>query len=284
MTIKIGILGCQSKHAEIFGSLFNVTAAFPGFSVPFIFGDDAPSRLNYVCKTAHIPQTCQNTAELINLSDAVLITYRLAERHFDLAMACIEQEKPVFVDKPFTLEDGQAQALAAASLEKGIPLIGGSTLSYNPQLTEFNPKALSASLGMIAYRVDPNSPFGGYRFYGSHLTDLCATVFHTAAESTRAYQMGETINVLVQYPDQTVILHSHPDFEKPEITLSEGRRLVSFELDDVNCYHHGMHAFVSAIQSHKPDPVKLSHLVFSTKLLSSIIKSLETGETIALTR
>jgi len=284
MTIKIGILGCQSKHAEFFGSLFNVTSAFPGFSVPFIFGDDAPSRLDYVCKTAHIPHICQNTAELINLSDAVLITYRLADRHLDLAMACIQQEKPVFVDKPFTLEPAQAQALATASLGKGVPLLGGSTLCYDPQLAEINQKALSASLGMIAYRVDPKSPFGGYRFYGSHLTDLCATVFPTAAESATAYQMGEATNVLVQYPDKTVILHSHPDFEKPEITLSKGRRLLSIELDDVNCYHHGMQAFVRAIHSHRPDPVKMNHLVFSTKLLSAIVKSLETGGTIALTR
>ncbi|MFW5713080.1 MAG: Gfo/Idh/MocA family protein [Brevefilum sp.] len=284
MAIKIGILGCQSKHAEFFGSLFNVESAFPGFSVPFIFGDDEPSRLPYVCETAQINVTCQSADELINRSDAVLITYRLAELHFEPAMACIQHGKPVFVDKPFTLGIGQAQTLANASLARGVPLIGGSTLCYDPQLPAINKSARSAPFGVIAYRVQPNSPFGGFRFYGSHLTDLCSTIFGAGAIDSRAIKFDESVNVVINYPNRTVILHSHPDFEKPEVTFSEGLRLNTINLDDMNCYQYGMSAFVRAIQSHQPDRVKLRQLLFSTRLLNSIVESLETGEIIDLTQ
>jgi hypothetical protein len=277
MPLKIGILGCQSKHAEFFGMLFNVNKSFPGCRIPFIFGDDEPSRLDYVCNKAKISKICQSTEELIEKSDAVLITYRMAERHFNPAMACMAQGKPVFVDKPFTIIQEQAQILVDTSLEKGISLMGGSTLCFDPQLSEVYKAALSSPLGIIAYRADANSPFGGYRFYGSHLTDLCATIFGVFATAARAIRINDAVNILVNYPDRTVMLHSNPDFEKPEIKFSKGSGLVSITLDDINCYRYGMQAFVRAIKTHQPDPIKLQQLTFSTKLLNAIMKSLDKG-------
>jgi len=52
MVKKLGILGCQSKHAEFFGSLFNTEKAFPGYQVHYLFGDNEPERLPYVQRTA----------------------------------------------------------------------------------------------------------------------------------------------------------------------------------------------------------------------------------------
>jgi hypothetical protein len=43
-----------------------------------------------------------------------------------------------------------------------------------------------------------------------------------------------------------------------------------------------MTTFVRAIQSGQPDPEKLDELMFSTRLLNAILKSLETGEEIDL--
>ncbi len=282
MSTKIGILGCQSKHAEFFGALFNIDGAFPGFSAPFIYGDDAPSRLTYVCETAQIPEICQSAHELIARSDAVLITYRMAERHFDPAMACIQKGKPVFVDKPFTLDPKRAQTLADACLEKHVPLIGGSTLCYDPQISAVEKETNLSTHGTIAYQAQTDSPFGGYRFYGSHLTDLCATIFSTRAVSTRAFRINDSVNVLVRYPNRIVILHSSPRFEKPEICFSDGKSLKSIALDDVNCYQLGMDTFVRAIQRGQANVLKLEQLIFSVNLLYAILKSLETGEEIDL--
>lgn len=282
MDVSIGILGCQSKHAEFFGMLFNVNRSFPGFSVQFIHGDDDPARLAYVLDTAQIPKVCTSPEELIHKSDAVLITYRMSERHFDPALACIQQGKPVFIDKPFTFTLEQALSIAEASQKYNVPVTGGSTLCFDPQIPNIKRIAAGSSLGIIAYRVDLNSPFDGYRFYGSHLTDLCAALFGTNALSTQAYRFDKSVNARVNFANQTVILHSYPDFESPEVNISDFSKLTHFMLDDSGCYFNGMRAFVEMIKSGQPDQGKLNEMVFSVKLLDSIMMSLKEEKEVIL--
>ncbi len=97
---KLGILGCQSKHAEFFGSLFNIEKAFPGYQVHYLFGDDEPERLPYVQRTAGIPTVCHSIDALIEQSEVVLITYRESQPHFAPAMACFDQSKTASIDNP----------------------------------------------------------------------------------------------------------------------------------------------------------------------------------------
>lgn len=282
MNKQLGIIGCQSKHAEFFGSLFNRDRAFPGYEVTCLFGDDAPDRLPYVQDTAQIPLICTSTDDLIQRCDAVLITYRESERHIEPAMACIRMGKPVFIDKPFTLTVAEAKTIVDASLKNEVPVMGGSTLCYGPQIEKIIEKATSSQLGIIAYRAGRDSPFGGYRFYGSHLADLCATVFGTHALVVRSTLIGEGVTTEVRYPNQTVLLHSLPSFTKPQVIHETEHGLVQTTLDDERCYYYGMQAFVEMLERGVILRRKLEQLVFSVHLLHSMIQSMVTGDEIPL--
>jgi len=277
---KLGIIGCQSKHAEFFGSLFNVERAFPGYQADYILGDDLPERLPYVQQTANIPVACESAVELIDKSDAVLIVHRLGQRHFEPAMGCIRKGKPVFVDKPFTASIQEARAIADASLTFRVPVLGGSTLCDDPQIIELTDLSNNQSYGTIAYRADPACPDGGYAFYGSHLTDLCAALFGIDAVSIRSSRMGDAIHTTVDYPQRSVTLYSQPNFDKPQIMFPSKGNLNITSLDDSRCYYNGMQAFIQALEEGIPNPKKLEQLVFSVQLLDAIQQSISTGEEI----
>lgn len=283
MIKKIGILGCQSKHAEFFGSLFNVENAFPGYSVPFIFGNDAPQRLPYVQKTAHIPTVCTSAQEIIERSDALIITYRMGHPHVQPAIDSICKGKPVFVDKPFTSTVDEALAIADASLSHQVPVMGGSTLCFDPQLQREIGARQSPGFAVIAYRADVYSPFGGYRFYGSHLTDLCSLIFSSPPLSVSCQQMEEAVTTSVRFPQRLALLHSTPDFSKPQLLVSTKYSLPELTLDDKRCYFYGMRAFINLIEKAQPDRKNLKRMVTSIQILNAMIHSLETGEETSIT-
>jgi predicted dehydrogenase len=151
MNKKLGIIGCQSKHAEFFGSLFNVDWRFPGYRVEYIFADDEPERMPYVLDKARIPNVCRSVDELIELSDAVLITTRLAQTHYAPAMRCIRHDKPFFIDKPFTLNPEEALEITTASIERHIPVLT-ALLAVTISMGVISPTSALFSLEMITFR------------------------------------------------------------------------------------------------------------------------------------
>jgi hypothetical protein len=282
MSKKLGIIGCQSKHAEFFGSIFNIARAFSGYSVEYIFADDEPERLPYVLDKARILNVCRTVDELIELSDAVLITTRLAESHFVPAMQCMRHNKPVFIDKPFALTSEEALELTTASMEKQIPVLGGSTLCFDPLVKQFEQATRSSKFVNISYKADLDSPFGGYRFYGSHLTDLCSVLFGMDNFSIKTVRIGDIVNTTLSSARQMIVLHSQPNLTKPQVIFDDGESLRTLTFDDQLCYLNGMSAFVEAIEGGKPDPVRLRKLVFSVRLLNAMMRSLESGEEVNL--
>ena len=282
MNKKLGIIGCQSKHAEFFGSIFNIDRRFPGYRVEYIFADDEPERMPYVLDKTRIPNVCRTVDELIDLSEAVLITTRLAQTHFAPAMQCIRHNKPVFIDKPFTLSIRHAMDITEASLDKQIPVLGGSTICFDPLVKQFGQATRSAKFGIIAYKAEPDSLFGGYHFYGSHLTDLCSVLFGMDDFSVRTARIGDMVSTTLSSSHRKIMLYSQPNLTKPQVIFDDGESLRTLSFDDQSCYLNGMRAFVEAIESGKPDPVRMLQLVFSVRLLDAMMRSLESGEKVYL--
>jgi predicted dehydrogenase len=283
MNKKIGIIGCESKHAEFFGALFNVDRVFPNYSASFILGNDAPQRLAYVQEKTQIPNLCQTEQEIIEKSDALLITYRMSEKHYQPAMNCIRMRKPVFIDKPFSLTVEEALAIANNSLTHKVPILGGSTLCFDPQIQQKVTHSPTPKLAIIAYQADDDSPFGGYRFYGSHLTDLCSIIFNDQPLSVRSNNSGESITTTVRYLHNIGILHSTPNSSKPQVMMSTNHSLILFVLDDEHCYYYGMQAFIQLIEKGEPDKQHLQRLISSVNILDAVMRSLDTGKEIKIT-
>lgn len=286
--MRVGMIGAQSKHVEYFGSLIN-RGLFGDARVEYIWGGDAPERLEECAASVGIENIADTPSGVINNCDAVIITLRDGSAHAAPAVEALEKRKPVFVDKPFTCTIRDALWIVDTAARTGTPFTGGSTLCFLPEVPELTRKAANCPAVEISYRADLLSPYGGWYFYGSHLTDLCAAVCGTDALKVKAWtgeaeaatsgsgsaQPGAEVFVDVHYPRKTVRLYSAPDLQKPKVVLGTEEYI----LDDEACYKYGMEAFFDTISS---GGSRNNNLLFSVRLMDAIMRSLSVGGVVSI--
>lgn len=265
--MRIGVIGIRSKHLRFFRESFGRLFPEHQHRITHICGLDAPELL----KDWPDLISCGTPENLIASVDAVIIALREGYQHAHLARLCMEADKPVFVDKPFTCNPGEALALADLSAKSGILCTGGSTVCFTEKARQLKAKLPHRDEYEISYMADPFSPFGGWYFYGSHLTDLCVWIFGTGWTSVRACQEGGAITAQVEYPGFRVILRSTPAPQPFLVNAGEVH-----QLDDHGCYDAGMAHFIAAAEGRESGTAEI--LVSSVKLLDGILTSLRAGQ------
>lgn len=261
--MHLGAIGVRSKHLRFFSSALARLCPGGEARITHVCGFDAPELL------PELPEfhRCATPEELVGQVDAVLVLLREGYLHAAPAELAMAQGKPVFVDKPFTCDVGQALALAQRSAETGVPCTGGSTICFTPLVQELAQHLPPCREYVLSYQADPFSPFGGWYFYGSHLTDLCVTLFGGGFTGVHAECHGGRVTAQVAYPSFTVTLRSDPEVQPP--VLLAGRTYV---LDDRGCYLAGMAHFLAAAK--KETPGCAGRLVSSVKLMQAILDDL----------
>ena len=278
--MEIGVIGAQSKHTELFCSLINTSPLFPRMRAVSLWGGDCPERVGWCMAEGGLQTLCDRPEEVIERSDGVIITLRRGETHKALALACLRAGKPVFVDKPFCDSVPDAAAMINLSKQCGTPLTGGSTLCLLPQIAELRERARHCRSLIISYAADCDSPFGGWNFYGSHLADLCSAICGCGAEMVSARRTGRLMDVLVQYPNRSVLLHSDPTLTEPAVTFHSWDEEYCPLGDFDRCYEYGMRAFRDMMESGVGQGAQ--RLLFSTRLLDAIGRSLQEARPIPL--
>jgi len=265
--MHIGVIGIRSKHLAFFRQA--LSRCYPGgeYTITHICGFDAPELLGNSPDLVH----CDNPKQLIDAVDAVVIALREGYQHAALAVMAMEEGKPVFVDKPFTCSEEDAQWILETALRTGVPCTGGSTLCYTKEVQQLKNKLPHCDEYSISYMADPFSPFGGWYFYGSHLTDLCTCVFGTGWTGVQAQIQRDAICAQVIYPDFRVNLRTSP--QPQEILFTAGS---THALDDTHCYEAGMAHFCDLVQGRAESDIPA--LVSSVRLLDAILTSAREGK------
>lgn len=277
--MRIGMAGVQSRHLDFFSEQINLEKRFPGVTVTGVWGDDEPQRLPEIAQSLQIPNIYNDFQDILDNCDTVFVLMRDGYRHMQYAKAALQQGKHVFVDKPFAVTGEDGAELIRLAEEKGLALCGGSTLPYLPQIPELVRKAALTPLTMISYCADPDSIYGGWAYYGSHLCDLCAILCGTDAKSVSAKRTGNVITVTVSYENKQAILHSSPAARSPQIIVGEESLLVE-NLDDSICFRYGLEGFIHELETHSTE--SYCRLRFSALLLESSIHSFNEGRDIIL--
>lgn len=264
--MRIGVIGTRSKHLRFFQESLSRLYPEGSHRITHICGLDAPELTggwpDLIC--------CDSPTELIRHVDAVIIALREGYQHAHWAKLAMRAGRPVFVDKPFTCEPEEAAELAALSAASGVVCTGGSTICFTEKARQLKSQLPRQSQYEISYQADPYSPFGGWFFYGSHLTDVCVSVFGPHWCRVTAAQAGAKITARVEYPGFEVILRSSPEVQPFLLTADQ-----VYTLDDHGCYDAGMAHFIAAAEGKEPGTAQL--LVRSTELMEAILISLAEG-------
>lgn len=265
--MHIGVIGIRSKHLNFFRQALSV--CYPGgeHTITHICGFDAPELLGNYPDLVH----CDSPKQLIDAVDSVVIALREGYQHAALAVMAMEAGKPVFVDKPFTCSEEDAQWILKTALQTGVPCTGGSTIAMTEKVQQLKNKLPHCAEYSISYMADPFSPFGGWYFYGSHLTDMCVTLFGTGWKGVTARQQAGRITARVEYPGFIVTLRSSPEVQ-PFVLQADTR----YEFDDVHCYEAGMRHFCAVAQG--AETGDLPGQISSVQLLDAILTSAREGK------
>ena len=211
-TFRIGIVGTENSHADAFCKFFNQpdengNLAYPDCHVTLVYGNypEANERLVRECGADAIAASVE---EMVGAVDAVMVTARDGKFHADFARPFIEAGIPAFIDKPFTTDLAEAEALVRLAQEKGVPLVGGSSLKHADGIREL--KALRASLGSTVKGGSMFAPlsmvneYSGFWFYSSHLAEMCMEVFGWQPERVVATENHGSVYATVHYADFAV--------------------------------------------------------------------------------
>jgi predicted dehydrogenase len=281
--LKLGIIGAESKHVEYFGILLNKERAFGNARIEYIWGGDTSAdRLASCSYDAGIETIVNTPSEVINRSDAVLIVLRDGALHAEYAIECLKKHKPVFIDKPFTTKIKDTLSILKSAKVTGTPFTGGSTLCFLPEVPFLQELNKQTAYTEISYRADPLSPFGGWYYYGSHLTDLCSAIcgpgaVYVEAKMTKNEVMADIfyfdppdIHISEKIAKKKARIYSALDLTHPIVKMGD-----TYILSDNDCYFYGLKAFFETIATgNSPDGERL---LLSTRIMDAIMRSAASG-------
>lgn len=286
---RVGILGTENSHAMAFAELLNgLNPAFSGqfddFRVVAVGGmnREASRAVAEKCGVAAIADTPE---EMLGRVDAVMITARDGKYHAPYARPLIEAGIPLFLDKPFTRDPGEALALARLARDRGVKLVGGSSLKLTDEVLRL--RALAEKQGQGIAGGDVTAPvilvndYGNFWFYASHLAECCLSIFGLHPQWVFANRTEKGVTAVVHYPGFDVTNHFVESVHHyaASVITPEGIAREKISLEDI--YARECHCFADmlrrGVMSHSYEA-----LVAPVFLMAAIEKSFETGEKAAV--
>lgn len=202
--LRIGIIGTESSHAEAFAGLIE---QYPDRATVAAVLDEGDGKGHKLAQNHCDAQVCDSLTDMLPLTDAVMLFYRDAERHFAPAKQILEAGVSLFLDKPLTPAPVQTRELLAIARTTGAVLDGGSTCRFCADVLAMGDtfrtlrRESKALAGQINYMGHPDSPYGGVLFYGPHAMSIVAEVFGRDARAVYACRQGLSLTALVRYDD-----------------------------------------------------------------------------------
>lgn len=219
MSLRIGLVGLDSSHADDFLRHINAERRAPDLRITALHGGDV--RMTEL--TARDPSLAafHTIDDLLGSVDAVVVGHRDGALHRDAAIACLAARRPVFVDKPLANSRTDAEAMVNAAERSGTPLLSGSALRWQEETRRVKAR-LAGIDGDIELRVwgtwYPDSEYGGAIFYAIHTVELAQELLgpqfrkvkrRGSDEPVIAYRCGENSVTLSFHP---LGVSGHSDF------------------------------------------------------------------------
>lgn len=154
---RVAVLGCGGWGKNIVRSMQRL-GAVAAVVDPSESGRDLAKELAPQATVFSDPQQVISDPAI----DAVMIATP-AETHFDLARRAMEAGKDVFVEKPMTIDLGEARRLVALSEQTGRVLMVGHLLEYHPAVCRLVELVRSGELGKIHYIISNRLNLGKIR-------------------------------------------------------------------------------------------------------------------------
>lgn len=275
---RVGIIGSENSHAMAFSEIFNLNnkERYPDIQVVAIYGEDQAASEAVRDKCGAVIMTPE---EMLGNVDAVMVTSRDGALHAKYARPFIEAGIPAFVDKPLTRDVEDAVELMRLAKEKGVPIVGGSSLKYPEDLQGLKAVVEQGELrgADLAAPVSLVNDYGGFFFYAAHLVEMTMAIFGSNPQKVTAYRTKDAVTATVRFDGFDVTNHFNEGNYHYSATIYTKDQTVFKELDVSKIYQHECDAFARMLRTGEMEQT-YEELVMPVAYIAAIEKAYETGE------
>jgi predicted dehydrogenase len=144
---RIGAVGCGYWGPNLIRTLIESTNA----CVDGVADLDAERRAHIAQRYPQISHVTADYRELFGLALDAAVISTPPETHFEIARDCLRNGLHVLVEKPLVTRSDEARELIALAEQRGLVVMVGHTIEYNPAARALKELVQSGELGQIFY-------------------------------------------------------------------------------------------------------------------------------------
>ena len=281
---KIGIIGSENSHAAAFMNIFQSDPAYSDIKVVGVGGIDAECNKK-LYEEFKLDFIADKPEDMLGKVDAVMITARDGIYHAPYARPFLDDKLPMFIDKPFTVDQNEAVEFAQEAKKRGVLLTGGSSLKncYDILMlkNEVQKDRSAVHGGTIIAPLNMNNPYSGFFFYSSHLAEMSLTVFGYDPEEITAFENNGNVTAVCRYKDFDVANLFMNGCYKYFGQVVTKDRVYSRDVDESLIYKHECDEFVRMLRKSEM-PRSYEELVAPVFYLNAIKQSYEKNRTVKI--
>lgn len=283
---KIAILGCENSHANHFLDIIIKDKKYSDVEVCGVYSDDkeAADKLH----EEYGVYVASSYDEFCGKADGVVITARHGDNHYKYAKPYIPYGIPMFIDKPITASEKDANAFWRELKENNISVSGGSVCVLSDKVKEL--KGVVRDLeqgevfgGFLRAPVNLVNEYGNFSFYSQHMVQVMCEIFGFYPNSVKAYKNGSIVTVVVRYRDYDVTLEFTDGSYTYWAYVSAEKGIVGSEYKFDGCFVQEFEEYYD-ILSGKAQKHSYEDFFAPVFIICAIERSMESGEEVLINR
>jgi predicted dehydrogenase len=288
---KAVVLGTENSHALQFARLINGGhpsrggRGYADFRVTGAYGYDGEANRK-IQTEGGVEYIAEHYGDFAGKADAVIITARHGDNHFKYAEPYLKSGVPIFVDKPITIDPGEAVKLAEAAKSSGTPLCGGSCCGWVTAVQELrlivqNPGFIGRIMGgSVGAPVSMKNDYGDFYFYAQHLVQIMLEIFGYDMLSVSAFSREDSVTAVCGYKDYDVTGHFGPE-EFSAVVYGEKKSLYRNIDISTDGYARQTEIFADMVRTREM-PRSYGDFIKPVFVLNALAESMQTGREVSV--
>lgn len=280
---KIVILGCENSHADTFLKFIKEDKKYSDVEVLGIYSNEAEA-VKKLQNQFGVP-ALNNFDEAVGKVDGVIITARHGDNHYKYAKPYIKSGVPMFIDKPITVSEEEAEKFMAELSANGVRITGGSSCKHDAFVQQLkydveNNVGGKTVGGIVRCPLNSKSPYGGFYFYAQHLVEIVCEVFGRYPKAVTATACGDKTLVTFRYDDYCVSgLYIENNYVYFVARMSEeGDKAAELSIDYNNpCFKKEFDEFYQLLSGGE-QKISYKDFISPVYIMNAIERSLKSGK------
>lgn len=276
---KAVILGCENSHADGFLNLIKDDPDFSELEIVGVYSNE-PEAAKKLSETFGV-KIMENYDDVVGQVDGVIVTARHGDNHYKYAKPYISSGVPFFIDKPITVTEEDALAMAREMREAKVKVCGGSMCKYGDGVQalrkDFEENKDGKTVGgVVRAPISLVNEYGGYYFYSQHLVEIMTEIFGRFPKAVKAVVADKRITAIFRYEDFDVCAYYFDgNYSYYAMRMAETSD-IGYDLSLDNCCKRELMSFYQLLHGEEPHQ-SYDEFIAPVFILNALKRSMETG-------